>query len=770
MKRISTLFLVLMALMALPFTASAEDVTFDFQNNNGNWSVGEGVNFADGNVTSLTWNSVVLTGIQGESANPPRIMKNSSRGICLWLYKGTSVKFNAPEGKAITKIAVTMQSGTFDLTASTGAVAENAWTGNATEVVFGPNANGTRYVWAFVVTLADENDETVKPASYDVEAADIATFNATEDGKIVKLTLDNARVNAANDGKYYVEDASGATVISGVTLSVGKALNGYIIGTKSTNDNIDLVNDPSVAVEYMMTVNSDESSEPTFESSDAVMTGTVKSIADIQAQDFHGRLVTLENISKEDIEGNEYMKKLKDANGNSIRTRDLFGVLPSDYTWPEKISKITGVVLFYYTNWFIMPISKDAIVDAASGAGTAKFDFVNNNMELPIGKAGTYAEQSAGDLGGKSVTIDGVTLKFVNAMTMPTRYYVNGDRGNQFQAISGGQMRITAPKGFAVTAIRSIANPGKNPTTGATTYSTAWKVEKGGGTLTANNQETQTWAGNAESVLLSSTAATYLNAIEVDYAPVTAETALLANEVEDTYAEANGLAAFNEAASNTLVKLTLTNAIITSGMINNWGYYIQDANAGAHLYCTGLDFEVGDVLNGVVYVKKNNQTMGARICMTEKTNAEELTITKNGTVTPVEGSITETNVDANKCRVIKLTGVAVKGTSETAATVTDAANNTINVNNGKTNYFPYVIQESLAEIDYSNATVVGILYGTSSGNQIMPLSITASGTDGIANINAASQENAVIYNLQGVRMDKMQKGINIVNGRKVVMK
>ena len=129
----------------------------------------------------------------------------------------------------------------------------------------------------------------------------------------------------------------------------------------------------------------------------------------------------------------------------------------------------------------------------------------------------------------------------------------------------------------------------------------------------------------------------------------------LDNEVEDTYAEANGLAAFNEAANNTLVKLTLTNAIITSGMINNWGYYIQDANAGAHLYCTGLDFEVGDVLNGVVYVKKNNQTMGARICMTEKTNAEELTITKNGTVTPVEGSITETNVDANKCRVIKLT-------------------------------------------------------------------------------------------------------------------
>ncbi|MCH5306663.1 MAG: hypothetical protein J1E37_01180, partial [Prevotella sp.] len=31
-------------------------------------------------------------------------------------------------------------------------------------------------------------------------------------------------------------------------------------------------------------------------------------------------------------------------------------------------------------------------------------------------------------------------------------------------------------------------------------------------------------------------------------------------------------------------------------------------------------------------------------------------------------------------------------------------------------------------------------------------------------------ENAVIYNLQGVRVEKAQKGLYIVNGRKVVIK
>ncbi len=41
---------------------------------------------------------------------------------------------------------------------------------------------------------------------------------------------------------------------------------------------------------------------------------------------------------------------------------------------------------------------------------------------------------------------------------------------------------------------------------------------------------------------------------------------------------------------------------------------------------------------------------------------------------------------------------------------------------------------------------------------------------GITNVNAANAENMVIYNLQGVRLNQLQKGLNIVNGKKVVMK
>ena len=39
-------------------------------------------------------------------------------------------------------------------------------------------------------------------------------------------------------------------------------------------------------------------------------------------------------------------------------------------------------------------------------------------------------------------------------------------------------------------------------------------------------------------------------------------------------------------------------------------------------------------------------------------------------------------------------------------------------------------------------------------------------SDGIQNVTTT--QNAVIYNLQGIRLQKLQKGINIVNGKKVI--
>ena len=764
MKKISTLLMVLTALLALPLTASAEEFTFDFENNPNNWPVGEGVNFADGNLTNpLTVGEVTLTNVQGDATQPARIMKANDGISALYVYANGSIKFSAAEGKALTKIEVTMKTGNFDFTASTGTLSGTSWTGNATEVTFTRTGTGNRQMLKIVVTTAAENSETVRPeaATWDVEAATIAEFNALEDGKVAKLTLTNARVNGVKGSNYYVEDATGATVIKGVELTAGTALNGYIVGTKSTDATVDM---DGTFVEYVLTA----SDATTFEAAATTLVGAVKLLTEAGVQDNYARLIAFEDVS---ISGTGAIKTLTDASGNTFKARDMMGVLTSDYTWPEKASKITGVLIYYITNWVLLPISASAIEEAGGQPSTVLFDFANNNMELPYGQGGTVAEQKAGDLTGKSIEKDGVVLSFVSAPTIPTRYYLNGTRGLQYQSQTGGQMRVTAPDGYAVVQIVSTGNKSVNQSTGAVTYQNSWTANKGGGTLTTANQETQTWTGNAESVRLNS-GVCYLDAITVTLAPVNSETALRVNEVADEYTAVADLAAFANADNNALVKLTLTNAIITSGMVNEQGYYIQDATGGAHFYYTGLTFNVNDVLNGVIYVKKSNQSVGARIAQTEETNTAGVEVTANGTYEAItSSSVEEINVTANKCRVVKLTNVAVKGSSKTVATITDSAEKTLEINNGTTNNAPYVYQEDMSALDYANATVVGILYGSNATtNKLYPISIEAGGS-GIAEVNSeVSAGRVAIYNLQGIRLNSLQKGLNIVNGKKIVIK
>ncbi len=208
----------------------------------------------------------------------------------------------------------------------------------------------------------------VQPRVYDVkEAATIAEFNAIENGKVVKLALTDARVNAFNDldRAYYVEDASGATVIKGVNLTKSTVLNGYVIGTKEITD-VDYVNVPSQAYEHSLTV---DASWSAYEAAETELVGTPMTIAEAAVQANYGRLVTLSDVEITQI-GNGLNKQLKDAAGNTIKARDLFGILPSDYEWPAKATSITGVVLYYMTGWFLMPISVEAIVADATGIET----------------------------------------------------------------------------------------------------------------------------------------------------------------------------------------------------------------------------------------------------------------------------------------------------------------------------------------------------------------------------------------------------------------
>ncbi len=754
MKFISTFIFSFMALLALPLTANAQDAIFDFENNSMGLPVGEGQNFTDGALNSpVTVGDVTLTSVQGEAFYPAIMMKDNSGVIALNVYKNGAIKLNAAEGKALVKVDATMK-GTkvfSQMTASTGTLTENTWEGNATEVTF--TASALMSFLKLEVTIAAKNDETVEPVAeiFDLEVDNIGAFRAAEDGKMIKLSLNGAQVNAIDDifNFAYVEDATGAIEISGITLTAGTRLDGYIIGTKSS-DNLDY-SDPDFGQEIKLTASSDETF--TAEATDLVATSV--EVAAIASAENHGRLMIISNVDIKK-EGRFYYAYQGE---DKVQVKDAFGVLPVDYEWPEKAKSITGLVTFNGARFQIAPLKAEDIAIEVAGETTALFDFANNNGQWSVG---TSENTNAGNLEGVALSMNDITLTFVSSPTMPTRYYINGERGPQLQLIKGGQMRITAKEGFAITAVLVTPNKTTNAATGAEVVNVNWSVDKGEGTLSADKLS---WTGNATSIRFNATGPTYINAIEVTMAPV--DEATVTPEADTYTSFPESLAEFNALPDGTPAILTLTDAVVTAGMVNEWGFYLQDATAGAHFYCTGLNYPVGTKLNGKVWVKKSNQSMGSRIAMTEETNSDNLSATDDGTYEPVTGMIAEVNVAANVLKVVKLTDVAVKGTKETEATITDAAGSTLTINNGKNNYFPYVYQTDLTTIDYQNAMVEGLLLG---GNKLIPFAITEQADNGIAEAYAKDQDDIVIYNMQGMRQKSLQHGLNIVNGKKIMVK
>ena len=206
----------------------------------------------------------------------------------------------------------------------------------------------TAWIGDFFTTIVEKEDPIL-------EAANIAAFNEMADGAKVKLSLKDAKVTAYAylQGVYYVEDATGATVITGTNLTVGTALNGVLVGTKSIED-VDYINDPSWAYEHKLTVTDATGVIAT----ETELTPTVMTIPEACAQANYAKLITIENVT---ISGGNN-KTLKDANDNTIKARDLFNVLSIEFVWPEEASSVTGICLYYMTGWFIIPISEAAIV------------------------------------------------------------------------------------------------------------------------------------------------------------------------------------------------------------------------------------------------------------------------------------------------------------------------------------------------------------------------------------------------------------------------
>lgn len=387
---------------------------------------------------------------------------------------------------------------------------------------------------------------------------------------------------------------------------------------------------------------------------------------------------------------------------------------------------------------------------------TATFNFADPNIRENIGTAMTDV---AGYIYNETFTADGATLQITGG-SAPSRIYEDANRGQCLVIYTQyASLIFRAPEGKAITKIEFAAAGNSN-------------INKF--TASSGAIEGMTWTGNAEGVRFLQGATSYLANAIVTMVKKDAETAALP-AIE--YTECENIAAFNALEAGTYAKLKLTDAEVIG--ISADGYstaWVQDATGGCWVQYTSLNAGMKEKTkgNGFVYCVKRLTSGNSQVKETEDTPKSEIAGEAIAEYSMVEGStISEVNVPANLNKVVKLTGASFVATSATAGTLT-IGEETISVNNGTATANQQLHKLEWAKGDtMENVTIVAILVAASatdaSKNQLLPISMVEEQVTGITNVNAVNT-NATIYNLQGVRMNKVQRGLNIVDGKKIIIK
>jgi hypothetical protein len=240
------------------------------------------------------------------------------------------------------------------------------------------------------------------------------------------------------------------------------------------------------------------------------------------------------------------------------------------------------------------------------------------------------------------------------------------------------------------------------------------------------------------------------------------------------YVECANIAAFNALEVGTYAKVTLTYAELTG--ISADGYstmWIQDASAGCWIQYMSLInkyLEANNKVNGFFYVVKRVASGNPQMKEAEDTPNSEFTQTPFGEPTMIEGTLAEVNVAANLNKVVKIKGATFKATGANKGVLTQG-DASIDVANGAETANQQLHKVEFADdAEMNNVTIVAILAASSATkNQLLPIRMEEVAT-GISNVNVVNVKDMQIYNLQGVRLNSLQKGLNIVNGKKIVIK
>ncbi len=323
---------------------------------------------------------------------------------------GGSVKFEAPAGRAITKITFVKGkwgSVTYEPTSETTKAGE--WTGNASTVTMSIGAQCQ--INSVTVTYDNANDDTVTPVEKVItfdNVADIATFNTLPKDSAVRLTLTDAYVTKVYKGNIYVQDNTAAVIFygTGLNLEEGQVLNGTIIGKASPyNGTPEFVANDSTNLDKVTVA------EGTATPKDVTVADVTTDVLSQLVKLGEAQLVT-------DSAGAHYAVQGEDT----IQVYDQFKVLDTDYVWPETAKSVTAIVGSYKSKLQLMPVSADAIEEKPAPALEAGDYYLYN--------IGTKKWLSAGNSWGTQASLDDYGLDFTVALLEDGTYTLDSRVAN----------------------------------------------------------------------------------------------------------------------------------------------------------------------------------------------------------------------------------------------------------------------------------------------------------------------------------------------------
>jgi len=212
------------------------------------------------------------------------------------------------------------------------------------------------------------------------------------------------------------------------------------------------------------------------------------------------------------------------------------------------------------------------------------------------------------------------------------------------------------------------------------------------------------------------------------------------------------IAAFNALEKGTKATLTLTEAQVIGAGNNN--IIVKDASGSICLYNTGLTYTLGQILNGTI-----TGTVG------EFKGYKQLASMTENDLTATEGTITPTVITAAEAAAAPL----LSGPYKIENAVVKKDGNNFYIMDGEEKVLQLYNQFKDANIILAEGTfdIEGVV-GNYNNVQFWVTSLSSVPT-AISSVNAASIKPA-IFNAAGQQLSAPQKGVNIIDGKKVFVK